>query len=117
MHHCLMTLCNLQVHFKRSVKRVAHTVCKGDSQAYDAFKSIGYHTLKATSVDDVKTLFRVLCGDLPIQEAITLIPSSKVLQAYFSRHRPSSWKASASWCEWWMRPRHLSKFTYNNCTL
>ena len=110
-------MCNIivQVHFKRSVKRVAHTVCKGDIQAYNAFKAIGYHTLKATLVDDIKTLFSVLCGDLSIQEAVKLIPTSEVLHTYATRHNPSSWQGSARWSEWWTRPRHLSMFSY--CTI
>ena len=94
------------MHFKRSVNRVAHTVCKGNTQAYNAFKSIGYHTLNATSVDDIKLLFGVLCGDLPIQQAVKLMPTSLALRTYASSHNQSSWRASASWCEWWTRSRH-----------
>lgn len=101
---------SIQVHFKRSVKRVAHTVCKGDTQAYSAFKTIGYHTLKATSLENIKTLFNVLCDNVAIQEAVKLIPTSNVLRTYASRHKPNSWRLSARWSEWWTRPRHLSMF-------
>ena len=50
----------------RSVKRVAHTVSKGDRQAYEAFKSVGYHILKADSEENIVTLFQVLGGELPL---------------------------------------------------
>ena len=93
---------------------MAHTVCKGNTQAYNAFKSIGYHTLNVTSVDEIKTLFSVLCGDLSIQEAVKLMPSTLALRTYASNHNQSSWQAAARWCEWWTRSRHLSMFAF--CT-
>ena len=50
----------------RSVKRVAHSVSKGDQLAYEAFKAIGYHVLKANSKQAILTLFEVLGGQLPL---------------------------------------------------
>ena len=41
----------------RSVKRVAHTVCNGNSLAYYAFKAIGYQVLKAESANEIDVLF------------------------------------------------------------
>lgn len=95
----------------RSVKRVAHTVSKGDQQAYEAFKAIGYHVLKADSENTILTLFRVLGGELPLSEAIHILPTSKALQKYSPHHKPSKWKPCQRWMEWWTRLRHMSKCT------
>ena len=54
----------------RSVKRVAHTISKGDQLAYEAFKSIGYRVLKADPEEAIPTLFQVLGAQLLLDEAI-----------------------------------------------
>ena len=98
-----------QVHFKRSVKRVAYTVCKGNSLAYNAFKAIRYHVLKAKSEGEIKTLFSVLGGSATIDEAMQHLTSSKCLQNYAPHHKCANWEPAAKWSEWWTRPRHLSR--------
>ena len=94
----------------RSVKRVAHTVCNGNSLAYDAFKAIGYQVLKAESANEIGVLFQVLKGELPLEAAIKFLPKSKVLQNYSPHHNPSNWQSCGKWSERWTRPRHLSKY-------
>lgn len=94
----------------RSVKRVAHTVCNGNSLAYDAFKAIGYQVLKAESPNEIGVLFQVLKGELPLKVAMKFLPKSKVLQNYTPHHNPSNWQSCGKWSEWWTRPRHLSKY-------
>lgn len=94
----------------RLVKRVAHTISKGDRLSYEAFKSIGYHVLKADSEEAILTLFRVLGGELSLDEAVAILPSSKALETYSPHHTPNKWKPCQHWKEWWTRPRHLSKF-------
>ena len=96
----------------RSVKRVAHTISKDDQLAYGTFKSTGYHVLKADSEEAILALFQVLGGELPLDEAIAILPSSKVLETYSPHHTPNKWKPCQHWKEWWTRPRHLSKFVY-----
>ena len=51
-----------QVHYMRSVKRVAERVNKGSRGGYQAFVSIGYAIPPVKSKDDVMKLFQVLCG-------------------------------------------------------
>ena len=85
----------------RSVKRVAHTVCNGNSLAYDAFKAIGYQVLRAESANEIGVLFQVLKGELPLEAAMKFLPKSKVLQNYSPHHNPSNWQSYGKWSEWW----------------
>ena len=84
-------------------------MCKGNSLAYNAFKAIGYHVLKAQSEDEIKTLFSVLGGSAEIDEVMLHLTSSKCLQNYGPRHKRTYWEPAAKWSEWWTRSRHLSR--------
>ena len=86
-------------------------MCKGNSLAYNAFKTIGYHILKAQSEDEIKTLFSVLGGSAEVDDAMLYLTSSKCLQNYAPQHKRTNWEPAAKWSEWWTRPRHLSRST------
>ncbi len=55
-----------QVHFTRSVKRVAERVNKGDPLGYKAFTTIAYTIPKAESPEQISKLFSVLAGEADI---------------------------------------------------
>lgn len=98
------------MHFQRSVKRVSDRVNKGSStRAYKAFTTIAYSIPTSKSKADVETLFKVLCGEKPLSEAIRIMPGSSVLKEFQAEYNMENWKSCSHWCEWWMRPNHLSK--------
>ena len=102
----------LQVHFQRSVKRVSDKVNKGSStKAYKAFTTIAYAIPTAKTKTEVESIFQVLCGAKPLSAAISNLPESSILKEYEPEHDMESWKPCSHWCDWWMRPNHLSKIT------
>lgn len=97
-----------KVHFIRSVKRVSERINKGSSLARKAFTAIAYHIPKATTPEDVTTLFNVLAGE-DVSEAATLMPECSVVQQCSQEHKTRLWQEALHWAEWWKRPRHLRK--------
>jgi len=99
----------LQVHYQRSVKRVCDKVNKSSSPlAHKAFIAIAYAIPTAKNKDHVETLFKVLCGAKPLMSAIEILPKPSPVKEYLPDHRNNKWKACQHWCNWWMRPNHLS---------
>ena len=82
---------------------------KGSStKAYKAFTTIDYAIPTKT---EVESIFQVLCGAKPLSAAISILPESSILKEYEPEHDMESWKPCSHWCDWWMRPNHLSKIT------
>ena len=98
-----------KVHFIRSVKRVSERINKGSPLARKAFTAIAYHIPKATTPEDVTTLFNVLAGEEDVSEAAALMPECSIVQQCSKEHKPRLWKEAMHWAEWWKRPRHLRK--------
>ena len=103
-----------QVHFTRSVKRVAERVNKGDPQGFKAFTTVAYTIPKANSPEDISKLFNVLAGEADISTLAEVSGLSKTLKKF--NHTPKSWKTAKHWVNWWRRPNHLSKFVLG-CSL
>ena len=83
MYSCI-THTPVQVHFQRSVKRVAERANKAHSKdGYKAYTSIAYCIPQRDKAEDVITLFEVLGGQRPLEDAISLLPDNKVLQNYY----------------------------------
>lgn len=97
-----------QVHYQRSVKRVAERLNKGSGLGFKAFTTIGYAIPKAVSKEDVITLFDVLCGKKALSAAIDILPEAILLLEYKNDHNPENWKPGSSWRDWWCRSNHLS---------
>ena len=68
-----------KVHFIRSVKCVSERINKGSSLVRKAFTAIAYHIPKATTPEDVTTLFNVLVGE-DVSEAAAIMPECSVVQ-------------------------------------
>lgn len=97
-----------QVHFIRSVHRVAKKVNPRDSRGKDAYIALGQRIIKADSAEEVLTLFQVLKGQRPLSDVVTLMPrNDKITECSADRNE---WQRATSWVEWWIRKRHLSKF-------
>ena len=94
----------MQVHFIRSVERVAKRVNPKNSVGRDAFVAIGKHILKADSAETVLMLFEVMRGRKSIGEA-KCVPT----QFLCSDKNCSGWAGATSWVDWWLRERHLRK--------
>ena len=77
--------------------------------AFKAFTSIAYAIPNCDKAEDIKGLFRVLCGSDPLTLAIKILPKVTLLLEYQPEHNPSNWMACSDWCEWWTRKNHLSK--------
>ena len=91
----------------RSVRRVAQKVNRGSRLGVQAFTAIGYKLLEVTDTEEVSTLFDVLGGKRPLSDALKLMPKSRILKEYNTRHNPKSWEECSHWVEWWTRERHL----------
>ena len=98
-----------QVHYMRSVKRVAERVNKGSKSGYQAFVSIGYAIPHIKNKEDVTKLFKVLCGKEPISTAEQILGSCSAVTSYKENHNSETWSLCSHWNEWWTRPVHLSK--------
>ena len=96
-----------KVHFIRSVKRVSERINKGSPLPQKAFTAIAYHIPKATTPEDVTTLFYVLAGE-DVSEAVALMPECSIVQQCSKEHKLRLWKAM-HWTEWWKPPRHFRK--------
>ena len=97
---------NIQVHFIRSVQRVAKRLNPQNKTRRDAFSAIGKQILRAKSAEDVITLFQVLKGQHTICEVQHLLPG---INLHNIKHGSNEWLGAASWVEWWLRKRHLRK--------
>ena len=94
------------------MKRVSDKINKGlSTKAYKAFTTIAYAIPAAKTKKDVESLFRVLSGTEPLSVAISVLPNPSTLKEYESEHKMENWEQCSHWCEWWMRPNHLSKTT------
>ena len=90
-----------QVHFTRSVQRVAKKLNGQNKENRELFVAIGQQILKAKSAAEVIKLFQILKGDYSIAEANLLKPTSN--------RTVKEWTKATAWVEWWTRKRHLSK--------
>lgn len=77
--------------------------------AFKAFTSIAYAIPNCDKAEDIKGLFRVLCGSHPLTLAIKILPKVTLLSEYQLEHNPSNWMACSDWCEWWTIKNHFSK--------
>lgn len=100
---------SIQVHFIRSVQRVAKKVNPRDSSGRDAFIAIGQKILKAESAKQIMILFEVLKGERPLCDTIALMPHDDKLTECCPINE-KEWQRAATWVEWWIRRRHLRKF-------
>jgi hypothetical protein len=90
---------------------VSEKVNKGSvKNSFKAFTTIAYAIPEAKTKEEVQILFQVLCGKQPLSSAISILTNSLLLKEYMPHHNIENWKACSSWCEWWTRPNHLSKF-------
>lgn len=89
-----------QVHFIRSVQRVAKKLNHQNKQNREAFVAIGQQILKAKSASEVMTLFTMMKGECPLTEANLAKPINESIK---------EWKQATSWVEWWTRRRHQCK--------
>ncbi len=96
-----------QVHYTRSVKRVAERVNKGDPEGYKAFTAIAYAVLKAENPKQISKLSAVLAGEADVSTVSNIGDLGRIL----GDHKPSTaaWSAGRHWVSWWERPKHLSK--------
>lgn len=90
----------MQVHFIRSVQRVAKKLNGQNKENTELFINIGQKILKAKSAAEVMKLFQSLKGDCP--------PITDAKQPS-SRKIVKEWTKATAWVEWWTRKHHLSK--------
>lgn len=88
---------NKQVHFMRSVRRVAQKVNRTSKLGVQAFTVIGYKLLEVKDTEKVSTLLDVLGGKRPLSEALLLMPKSRALMEYSSKHNPKTWEECCHW--------------------
>ena len=98
----------MQVHFMRSVKRIAQKVTKAQL-GRRVFTMLGYAILDAEKDTDINTLFSIMEGEIPITAACQFFPDSSLLKDYTPSHSQDEWRVCSNWVAWWKRPAHLSK--------
>ena len=76
----------MQVHFMRSVKKVANRL-------KECFVSLGYAVLDAETEDEVETLFKVLSDEGALEMVSEFLPRSA--QQYMGKHNPAHWSITA----------------------
>lgn len=96
-----------QVHFTRSVKRVAERVNKGDPQGCRLFTTVAYAIPKAATRDDISKMLSVVAGEASISTLAEVECLRKTVAA--ECHTPKAWTAAKHWVNWWRRPKHLRK--------
>ena len=99
-----------QVHFMRSVKRVADRLKECSAESRHIFTTLGYAILDTTTQDEIETIFKVMCGEAPIEEATEFLSNSDQASEYMIKHKPGDWASCKKWSEWWRRPRHLRMY-------
>ena len=95
-----------KVHFQRSVKRVSERVNRHNEEGHRIFTTIGYGIPKATSKEDVLSLFAVLAGDEPLETAGNILNDPQ-MKEYSKHHNQTDWAKLNQWKQWWTKPRHL----------
>ena len=58
----------------RSVKRVADRLKECSAESRHIFTTLGYAVLDATTEDEIQTLFKVMCGEAPLEDATEFLP-------------------------------------------
>lgn len=96
-----LNTCDIQVHFIRSLQRVAKKLNSQYKEGKEAFVAVGQQILKAKSADEVMTLFDVLRGEKSIND-ISIPKCARTVDT-------KEWKGAATWVDWWVRKRHLCK--------
>ena len=93
----------------RSVEKVANRWKDCSVELRRVFVDLGYAILDAESREEVKTIFKILCGEGQLKEVSEFLPSTALVQDYMKEHNAEHWSKCKKWSEWWLRPRHLSK--------
>lgn len=96
-----------QVHWARSLQRVAKLVTKSKEEL-DIFLSLGKQIPKLDSCDEVKKMFEILSGKRRLIEQNYL---NEQLTTLAQQIDTDNWKRLKGWSEWWCRPNHLKMFT------
>ena len=81
----------LQVHFMRSVKKVADRLRDGSGDSRHVFVSLGYAVLDAETKDEVEMLLKVLCGEGALETVSKFLPRSAQVLQYMGKHNPAHW--------------------------
>ena len=92
------------------MKRMAKRVCSG-SGLQQASECIGYAVQHVKTEEEVETLFAVLHGTQPLESAVSVLPSERVLKNLHKGASNNTWTTAKPWCDWWQRPRHLGEYS------
>ena len=83
-----------------SVKRVVNQLKECSAESRRIFTTLGYAILNATTKDEIETIFKVMCGEAPIDEAAEFLSNSDQISKYMIKHKPghcrSTWLLSTS---------------------
>lgn len=74
------------------------------------FTTMGYAILDATTGGKIQTLFKVMCGEAPPEDASEFLLDSDQAKKYLIEHKPEHWASCKKWSEWW---RHVHIHTYS----
>ena len=97
-----------QVHWTRSLQRVAKLVTKSKEEQR-VFLHLGNQIPNAAENEQVNILFQFLSGEVNLSEVSDFLRDD--MRDLLHVIDTQSWKRIKCWSQWWCRPNHLQMFT------